>query len=236
MGRYILIMAVVRIALLVLTYLVITGCNKSEETQQSAPVEQTRVQAPKVSDSRKVLLIFGDSLSEVGADQGVSFPDLLQKRIDAKGYAWRVVNQGASGDTTSDGVNRMQAAIDAKPQILVLELGGNDGLRGIPTAASRKNLETMIETFQKAGIRVVLAGMSLPPNYGADYIRSFEAMYRELADQYKLTLIPFLLSDIARQLAKRPGLLGSDGIHPTPEGNQVVADTVMRAIEPLIVR
>jgi acyl-CoA thioesterase-1 len=146
------------------------------------------------------------------------------------------VNQGISGDTTTGGVGRMRAAIAVKPEIVILELGGNDGLRGIPVASSKKNLETLIQAFQNAGIRVLLAGMSLPPNYGPDYIKRFEAMYQDLAKTYKVPLIPFLLSDLAAQLRKNPSLLKPDGIHPSNEGNRIVADTVWRYLEPMLRR
>jgi acyl-CoA thioesterase-1 len=196
-----------------------------------AIAQQAAAQAPK-TDPRKVLVVFGDSLSAgYGLQHGQSFPDRLQKRIDAEGLAWRVVNQGISGDTTEGGTARMDAAVALKPSIVVLELGGNDGLRGLPLAITRKNLETMITTFARAGARVVLAGMTLPPNYGPDYIKGFENNYRELAAQYKLAFIPFLLSDIVTSDLR---YLQRDGIHPTAEGAEIVAGTVMRTLKPLL--
>ena len=117
---------------------------------------------------------------------------------------------------------------------MLLELGGNDGLRGIPITSSKANLESMIQQLQAAKIQIVLAGMTLPPNYGPKYIQDFEAMYRDLAKKYKLTLIPFLLEGIRKQLATTPGLLNNDGIHPTPKGNVLVAATVMQTLEPLL--
>lgn len=177
-------------------------------------------------------MVFGDSLSAgYGLRPGQSFPDDLQKKLDAQGKAWRVVNLGISGDTTQGGVARINTATSLKPAMLVLELGGNDGLRGLPLAMTRANLDQMIAAFERAGARVVLAGMTLPPNYGPDYIRGFENIYKDLAAKYKLTLIPFLLGDI---MTKDMRYLQPDGIHPTAEGAEIVAGTVMRAIKPLL--
>jgi acyl-CoA thioesterase I len=183
-------------------------------------------------DHRKVLVVFGDSLAAgFGLEAGQSFPDDLQKRLDAQGYAWRVVNLGVSGDTTEGGVSRMDSAVSLQPSIVLLELGGNDGLRGLPLEVTRKNLETMIQTFQSAGARVVLAGMTLPPNYGPEYIHGFEKIYKDLAAQYKLAFIPFLLSDIVT-----PDLryIQRDGIHPTAPGAEIVSGTVFKAVKPLL--
>lgn len=183
-------------------------------------------------DARKVLVVFGDSLAAgYGLQAGQSFPDDLQKTLDAQHYPWRVVNLGISGDTTEGGVARLDSATSLKPSIAVVELGGNDGLRGTPLTVTRRNLETMIETFQKAGARVVLAGMTLPPNYGADYIGKFESIYKDLAVKYKVAFIPFLLSDIVTSDLR---YLQRDGIHPTAEGAEIVSGTVMRAVKPLL--
>ncbi len=156
--------------------------------------------APAAPDNRKALVVFGDSLAAgYGLEAGQSFPDDLQKELDAQGYAWHVVNLGISGDTTEGGVARMDSATALKPGIVIVELGGNDGLRGLPLAMTRQNLETMIETFQRAGARVVLAGMTLPPNYGADYIGGLPGgrSHKDLAAKLPADFHPlFLLSDI----------------------------------------
>jgi len=189
--------------------------------------------APALAQTpRKVLAVFGDSLSAgYGLAAGQSFPDDMQRTLDKEGYAWRVVNLGISGDTTEGGVSRIESAVRLKPAVVVLELGGNDGLRGLPLKVTRQNLETMIVAFQQAGAKVVLAGMTLPPNYGPDYIRSFEKIYNDLAGKYKLKLIPFLMSDIMT-----PDLryLQRDGIHPTAEGAEIVSGTVLKAVKPLL--
>ena len=179
-----------------------------------------------------MLVVFGDSLSAgYGLQPGQSYPDNLQRRLDAQGYAWRVVNLGISGDTTMGGVARIQTGTALKPALVLLELGGNDGLRGMPLARTRANLDQMIVAFERAGARVVLAGMTLPPNYGPDYVTGFRKIYTDLAAKYKLTLLPFLLEDI---VTKDLRYFQRDGVHPTAEGAQIVAETVLRTLKPLL--
>lgn len=178
-----------------------------------------------------MIVAFGDSLTAgFGADPGRSYPDFLQKDLDAAGFKYHVVNRGESGDTTTDGLSRMSSVLNRKPKITIVEFGGNDGLRGLPTSITRSNLEQMIQMLQAAGSKVVLAGMTLPPNYGPDYIKPFQQVYVELAAKYKVTRIPFLLSDVALH----PDLMQQDGIHPTAEGYEIVAKTVMRYLKPLL--
>jgi acyl-CoA thioesterase-1 len=208
---------------------------EAAEPAPSAPSAQApATQSATPPDTRKILVVFGDSIAAGnGLEPGQSFPEDMQKSLDAQVYPWRVVNLGIGGDTTEEGAARMDSATLLKPSIVILELGGNDGLRGLPLASTRKNLETMIQAFQGAGARVVLAGMTLPPNYGAEYIQDFQKIYKELAAQYHLTLIPFLLSDMIT-----PDLryFQRDGIHPTADGAKIVSETVMRALKPLLGR
>lgn len=213
------------------------GGNKPEPAPEPAkesaisPAATAREKAA-APDNRPAIVVFGDSLSAgFGADPGQSFPDFLQKNLDRLGYRYRVVNQGISGDTTSGGISRVAEALAEKPDVVILELGGNDGLRGVPLANIRGNLDRMLSTFQKAGIRVLLAGITLPPNYGPDYIKPFDKMYRELASAHHVPLIPFLLQDVA---LKGKDLMQPDGIHPTAKGNEIVAQTVLKALEPLL--
>lgn len=197
----------------------------------SAPAQAVLQAVPK-QDTRKVLVVFGDSLSAgYGLQQGQSYPAVLQRKLEAQGLDWRVVNLGISGDTTMGGVARLATATALKPAMVVLELGGNDGLRGFPLANTRQNLERMIDSFQAAGSRVVLAGMTLPPNYGPDYVNGFTKIYGDLAAKYKLALIPFLLSDIVTSDMR---YFQRDGVHPTAEGAQIVSDTVLRTLKPLL--
>ena len=182
-------------------------------------------------DSRPVVVAYGDSLSAgLGLDPGQSYPDALQRLMDAGGYKYRVVNLGVSGDTTTDGVERMASVLALHPAMVILEFGANDGLRGQPVASAKANLARITEGLQKEGVEVVLAGMSLPRNYGMDYIRPFEQMYVDLAGKYKLTRIPFLLEGVGGI----PQLTQPDGLHPTAQGAEIMAGTVMKALVPLL--
>lgn len=163
---------------------------------------------------------------------GRSYPDDLQDLLDEHGYHYRVENQGVSGDTTTDGLARIDNVITEHPALVLLEFGGNDGLRGIPVNATRKNLEEMIVRLKQANIPIVLLGITLPPNYGPDYIQPFTAMYPELAKKYNLPFMPFLLIHVY----KSPGLMQPDGIHPSGEGNKIVAHDVFELIRPLLKR
>jgi acyl-CoA thioesterase-1 len=178
-----------------------------------------------------VIVAFGDSLTAgLGVDEGRSYPAFLQQALDRAGYAYRVVNAGISGDTTGGGLARLDSVLALKPEIVIVELGANDGLRGLPLETTRANLEEMVKRLQQAGARVVLAGMTLPRNYGPDYIRSFERIFIELAKTHSAALIPFLLAGVAEtgQYMQR------DRLHPTAEGNRRVAVNVMKTLEPLL--
>lgn len=212
----------------------LTGCGRKEQpsTEPANPQRQA-VQESRPQDNRPVIVAFGDSLSEGhGLAPGQSYPDNLQRELDRGGYSYRVENAGVSGDTTSTGLTRIDGVIALHPEIVILEFGANDGLRGIPIAASTTNLEQMIAALGQAGARVVLAGMTLPPNYGPVYIKSFEKMYATLAAKYKLALIPFLLEGVAGSTR----YMQQDGLHPNAEGARLVAATVMKTLEPLLKR
>jgi acyl-CoA thioesterase-1 len=194
--------------------------------------EKNKTEAPvQLTDTRPVIAAFGDSLSAgLGVEPGKSYPDDVQRLLDAAGYPYRIVNLGVSGDTTTDGLERMPEVLAIHPAIVILEFGANDGLRGLPVASTQKNLADMVEAFQKAHIAILLAGMTLPRNYGPEYIRSFEQVYVDLAKQYKLARIPFLLEGVGGH----PDLTQPDGLHPTAEGATIVARNVMNYLQPLL--
>lgn len=211
--------------------------NTSRNSKPEAAAAPVVASKPLKVDSRPAIVIFGDSLSAgFGLDPGLSYPDHLQELLDAQGYHYRVVNQGLSGDTSSGGLARIDECLTEKPRIVVVELGGNDGLRGIPTAITRANLDAIIQKSQAAGARVVLAGITLPRNYGPDYIKDFDRIYPGLAQKYHTPLIPFLLQGLASPAGMVPGMIQADGIHPTAKGTPIIARTVMAKLEPLLKR
>ena len=183
--------------------------------------------APAV-DNRPVIVTFGDSLTAGVA--GKSYPDDLQDLLNTNGFHYRVDNQGVSGDTTTDGLARIENVAEQHPALVVLEFGGNDGLRGIPVESTRQNLKLMIERLKKADIPLVLLGITLPPNYGPEYVKPFTAMFPELARQYRLPYLPFLLSHVYQSRE----LMQPDGIHPNGEGNKIVARDVFQLIRALL--
>ncbi len=181
--------------------------------------------------TRPVIVAFGDSLTAgFGVDPGNSYPDFLQKLLDSRGYRYRVVNAGLSGDTSDGGVARLDSVLALKPRIVIVELGANDGLRGLPVSSTRANLDEIVGRLKRAGARVVLAGMTLPRNYGAAYIRAFEQVFKDVAKKYSVALIPFLLAGVAED----GRYMQPDRLHPTVEGNRRVAANVFTALEPLL--
>lgn len=189
------------------------------------------VDPSSASDPRPRIVAFGDSLTAgLGVQSDESYPAQLQHRLDGLGYNYRVINAGVSGDTTAGGLRRVPWILNNKPELVILELGANDGLRGLPVDQTRSNLRQIIQQLQESGTTVVLAGMKLPPNYGEDYTASFEAMYRMLAEEYRLPLIPFFLEGVGGSSS----LNQADGIHPTREGYEIIVKQVLKVLMPVL--
>lgn len=230
-----------RLIFLLAGILVTAGCKSKPAPEQPAATQPTpppgappaQSQATPETDHRPVIVAFGDSLTAgYGTDEGNSYPDFLQRDLDQAGYHYHVVNAGISGNTTKDGVERLPDVLALKPVLVIVAFGGNDGLRGLPIESTRKNLDQIVSTLQHAGAKVVLGGITLPPNYGPDYIRQFNETYVLLARQYHAPLLPFLLKGVYGTA----GSMQADGIHATPQGNRQVALNLMPLVTPLLHR
>lgn len=182
--------------------------------------------------SAGVILVLGDSLSSAyGINVDAGWVRLLEKRLEARNAGYRVVNASISGDTTSGGAARLPAALEKyHPDVVVVELGGNDGLRGLPLSVTRANLERIVVDSKKAGARVLLLGMRLPPNYGPAYTKAFHAIYEQLAQRYHVANVPFLLAGVGGV----DGMMQSDGLHPVAKAQPVMLDNVWPYLEPLL--
>jgi acyl-CoA thioesterase-1 len=212
------------------------ACQKSGAPDQPPAGMATFAPAkpPTKPDGRPIIVAFGDSLTAgFGLPEDQCFTTLLQRKLDEKERRYRVENAGMSGDTSAGGVSRINWALEEGPvKFLILELGGNDGLRGLPVTDMKKNLAEIIVRTQARGVTVILAGMEAPPNMGEEYTSEFRQTYRDLAKKYKLTLIPFLLEGVAgiREMNQ------PDGIHPNASGEKVMTENVWRELEPLLLK
>jgi acyl-CoA thioesterase-1 len=203
-----------------------TGAGSAPPASVEAPPPPS---TPVASRPRVVCL--GDSLTAgLGVSADEAYPARLEARLKEAGLDYEVVNAGVSGDTSAGGLRRLDWSMSGDVKVLVVALGANDGLRGLPARDLRDNLSTIITTAQSRGAQVVLAGMEAPPNFGATYTREFRAVYRDLATTHDVVLIPFFLDGVAGV----PSLNQPDGIHPTAEGQQRIADTIWRALAPLV--
>jgi acyl-CoA thioesterase-1 len=237
--------AILAVLSLSMTALGLSGCHADKASKQvetadsSQPIsEEPSSAAPETAsaeagDKRPVIVCFGDSLTAgFGTDLGQSYPDYLQTDLNAEGYNYRVVNEGISGNTTKDGVDRIERVISLKPAVVVVEFGGNDGLRGLRIEDSRKNLDTIVGRLKASGTKVVLAGITLPPDYGPDYIKQFDDTYAMLATKYHVPILPFLLQGVFGV----DGMMQADRTHATSAGNQVVAKNLLPLVTPLLKR
>ncbi len=208
------------------------GCKNKTEADKEEQENTSASEEVAVEDS-KVILFFGDSLTAgYGLEQGEAFPEIIQEKIDSLNLNYKVVNAGLSGETTSGGKNRIDWVLKQNVDVFVLELGANDGLRGIPLSETRNNLQEIIDFVRKKNpdIKIILAGMQIPPNMGQDYTTGFKNIFPELAEKNDLELIPFLLEDVAGN----PDLNQQDGIHPTAEGQEILANNVWDVLAPVV--
>jgi acyl-CoA thioesterase-1 len=183
--------------------------------------------------AERVIVVLGDSLTAgLGVAREEAYPALLEARLRREGYDYRVVNAGVSGDTSAGGLRRVDWALRARPAIVIVALGANDGLRGLPVDALRDNLEQIVRRVRAAGARVLLAGMRVPPNYGDEYARDFAAVFPEVARRTGVPFAPFLLDGVAGEAR----LNQADGIHPTAEGQRLIASRLWSHLRPLLAR
>jgi acyl-CoA thioesterase-1 len=185
-------------------------------------------QAPAVYAEPKKLVVLGDSITEgLGVAKSAAFPSLLEAKLNQKKTMWTVINSGVSGSTTASAPGRIKWMLKNKPDVVLIVLGANDGLRGLKIEQSEKNLSEAIQMAQEVHIKVILGGLYMPPNYGKDYTEKFKNMYLHLAKKYKLFLVPFILDKVAGN----PKYTQPDGLHPNEEGHKVVAETIYQAIK-----
>lgn len=230
--------------LLLVSMFTIAGCGSADEADPDTAVSPTEgpAEAPAtevldpdadVADDAVHVLVLGNSIAAgLGLEADAAFPALLQARAEARGWPVQVTNAGVSGDTSAGGLNRIDWLLDNRVDILIIELGGNDGLRGLDPNVTRENLGQIIETARdkQPGIEIILGSMQVPPNMGQDYTEQFRGIYREVADAYDVPLVPIVPDD----LASVSDYIQDDGIHPTAEGQEIIAENVWETLGPML--
>ena len=206
--------------------------NESKKVEEVKNEEKSQTDSA-VENRKKTILFFGNSLTAgMGLEIEEAFPALIQKKLDSVSGDFKVINAGLSGETTASGKNRLSWVLKQKVDIFVLELGANDGLRGIPLSETRNNLQKIIDLVRDHNpeVKILLTGMQIPPNMGQDYTSEFKKIFPDLAEENKIQLVPFLLEDVAGI----PELNQSDGIHPTAEGQTILAENVWNVLQTMI--
>ncbi len=214
-------------------FIMISCGENAEKKAEEKSKEETQTETEAEVSEKNVILFFGNSLTAgMGLEASEAFPALIQNRLDSLDFNYEVVNAGLSGETTASGKNRIEWVLNQDVDIFVLELGANDGLRGIPIAETRRNLQDIIDTVKEKNpdTKIVLAGMQIPPNMGEEYTTDFRNIFPELAKENNVELVPFLLEGVAGD----PELNQQDGIHPTAEGYKIVADNVWSVLEDVV--
>ena len=222
--------------LIVPVAVVCASCGQPEAIRTAHEAEPAAAspaaESPSSSSAPRIVFL-GDSLTAgYGLAKGESVPSLIQKRLKDAGYPYEVVNAGVSGDTSAGGLNRLEWSLAGDVKVLVIELGANDGLRGLPVAGMKQNFTEIITRAQARNIKVILTGMEAPPNFGPAYTSEFRGVYRQLAKEHDVVFVPFYLDGVAGI----PNLNIADGIHPNAEGSRIVEKTVWAALEPLLTK
>ena len=216
-------------------FILLISCGESKTKQETGDNEVVDIQSDTIAHTiGKTIVFFGNSLTAgMGLDPNEAFPALIQQKLDSLQLDYKVINAGLSGETTASGKNRLNWVLNQKVDIFVLELGANDGLRGIPLTETRNNLQSIIDTVlqKNPATEIILAGMQIPPNMGKAYTTEFRDIFPELAEKNNTALIPFLLEDVAGI----PALNQGDGIHPTTEGQKIVANNVWETLKDLVI-
>lgn len=220
--------------LLAILIVLITACNSNPKQEEKTAKKEVKEKVTKKKEQQNNIIFFGNSLTAgYGVEAEEAFPGLIQKRLDSLGYDYNVINAGVSGETTASGLSRVEWVVKRQPvEIFVLELGGNDGLRGIKPEETNKNLRAIIDKVREIhpDVKILLAGMMVPPNMGQAYASEFQNLYPTIAEEKNVNRIPFLLKDVGGEA----DLNLPDGIHPTPEGHKIVAETVWKHLKEII--
>jgi acyl-CoA thioesterase I len=218
----------------VLVMALMAGCgNNEEKTNDTSNQKREKVPSAAGTEKSKTIVFYGNSLTAgYGVDPAESFPSIVQDKIDSLQLPYKVINAGVSGETTAGGKSRIDWILRQPVNIFVLELGGNDGLRGIPIAETSKNLQAIIDRVREKypDAKIILAGMQVPPNMGRNYATQFRVVFEQLAERNKVDLIPFLLENVGGIASLNQG----DGIHPNPEGHRIVAENVWRVLQGML--
>jgi acyl-CoA thioesterase-1 len=218
----------------ILGLVMLSSCTSKSPSTPPVPEKPAKVETQLAApDPRPGIVAFGDSLTAgLGVAPDQNYPAKLQRRLEAEGYQYQVRNEGVSGETSAQGLERTPLIREMRPAVVILEFGANDGLRGIPVEVTRQNLDRIMQQFVADGTGIVLAGMEVPPNYGAAYTSAFRSIFPELSSKHRAALIPFFLAGVGGV----QDLNQEDGIHPTPRGYDLVVENVWKALVPLLAK
>ena len=222
-----------KIVIVCLAVMSIASCGQNNENRETVKTDTPAVKSDTTTTKNKTIVFFGNSITAgYGLDLGQAFPARIQEKLDSMNLPYKVVNAGVSGETSSGGRSRIDWILKQRVDIFVLELGGNDGLRGIPITETKKNLQTIIDKVKQKypAAKMIITGMQIPPNMGKKYTTEFRSMFPDLAKQNNISIVPFILEGVGGNA----GLNQSDGIHPTAEGHRILANNVWSVLKGLL--